>query len=1125
MLVPGSRAARRWRGDAVAILLLIALPVLVYGVPALLGHPVLPGDDLTQNFPLRVLAGHEIRGGHLPLYDPYIWSGAPLLAGWNAGAAYPFTFLFAVAPPVAAWTLNMILTWAVAGTGMFAFLRGCRLGRVPGLLGALSFAFAGAMSAQVAHFGLVAGVSWVPVQLLCVLRLTGPRTMASRLAWTAALAGTFGLTILAGEPRAIDDAGLVIAIYAVWQIARLGRRWGPAALSVAGGLALGACLGAIQWLPGLAVVATSQRGASSVALFNSGSLPHRWLLLMLVPDLLGGSGSFGQPAFFANYNLAEVTGYVGILPLVAALALLGRVRLRPRPPEWLVWHVLALAGIVLALGGNTPVGDLLAHVPLFGGQRLQSRNILIADLALAVLLAYWASHPLSEGSRRFLRIRGRRGPDLETVLALLPPLAVVAVAALGLCWGAGLLHWLRAGPAADSLAGLLKPWLVPYALLGAGAIALVIGGRRLRPGPRSRWLAGFVLADLIVFTLLGVVAVGSGPAGHGTSAASSPAPAAPAAPAAATRAAVPAAAAPAAAVRPVAALGYPGRFAIYDPDQLDAHSLSLLGAPDLNVISGTPSVQGYSSLVSGFYASATGSHQAAGEGQDVLDPRAVRDGVLDQLDTSVLLTLPAYLATAAGGSVASSGPPGTGQRDLAPRHQATWYFAAPLSVTRLEVPDADARQDAAAGTEIGLLTTRGATRWFPAAAAGARRLAITLPRPLTSVAVVAQAGGRAARLGPASVASTGGRVFVADGQLQDALIPPRWGYAGHDGPFAVFVDHFARGPLGLQALPGRSTSGASVRAVAGPAGSPAVADVSSPHGVRVIRSVAATAGWTATWRPRRGAPAALAVHRDGLVQAVDVPAGRGIVIWSYRPPGFRMGFALSFGATTLIIALLIAGLFLSRAGRPGEPAWDPPGPDRIAEPMVRNGLPDVQPVFSFPSYGEARNRASSDGTGRPGRAGEGPRADQGGWDGAGERHDLVQGSGLPARPGRTRLRDLARGRAAGAASGAVAGDAGRVGRGVVPVQRGRGARHHRPSPVTGRNRAGRNRPGRPGLARHARCLARRPFRLAGRPPGLGGRPLGRRTHRGPPAGHRRRPRAGRPLPGLPVGVEPGPGAG
>ena len=128
---------------------------------------------------------------------------------------------------------------------------------------------------------------------------------------------------------------------------------------------------------------------------------------MLVPDLLGGAGSFGQPAYFAHYNLAEVTGYVGILPLVAAFALLGRVRLRPRPPEWLVWHVMALAGVILALGGNTPAGQLLVHLPLFGDQRLQSRNILVADLALAVLLAYWADQPFGDDGQRVRWARQR----------------------------------------------------------------------------------------------------------------------------------------------------------------------------------------------------------------------------------------------------------------------------------------------------------------------------------------------------------------------------------------------------------------------------------------------------------------------------------------------------------------------------------------------------------------------------------------------------------------------------------------------------------------------------------------------------------------------------------------------
>jgi hypothetical protein len=909
--VPSTRARRLRRADALALAALIALPVAVFGLPALLGHPVLPGDDLTQNFPLRELAGQQIHRGQLPLYDPYVWSGAPLLGGWNAAAAYPLTWLFAVFPGTAAWTLNMIITWAVAGLGTFGFLRALRLGSLPSLLGALSFSFAGAMPAQVAHFGLVAGMSWVPVQLLAVLRLTeGCRV---RPGWIAVLATAFGLTMLAGEPRAVTDAGVIVVIYAGWRIVRLGRRGARAGWPVAAGLALGVALGAVQWLPGLAVIGTSQRGASTAALFNSGSLPHRWLLLMLVPDLLGGSGSFGQPAFFASYNLAEVTGYVGVLPLTAALVLLGRVRLRPRPPEWLVWHVLALVGLVLALGGNTPAGSLLAHLPLFDGQRLQSRNILVADLALAVLLAYWAERPF--GSPRLLRLPTGRRIDLERAAGLVIPLAMVAVVVLGLGWGGGLLHWLRAGPAAPGAAGRLRPWLLPYALIAVGAIALVLTGPRLSPRLRSRWLASLVLIDLVVFTLLAVVAVAPGlGAGASPPAATSQ----PSQPSQAGRAAVP---------RPVGALGYPGRFAIYDPGELDAPQLPAIGAPDLNVPRGTPSVQGYSSTVDGRYAAVTGAHQALGQGQDVLDPHAVADGTLDQLDTSVLLTPPAYLVTTAGRAGPAPGPLRAGRRDVPAGHHATWFFAAPFDVARLVVPDADARQDAAAGTRIGLLAPDGATRWYPTSAPDGAHLAISPPHPVRSVAVVAQAGGRASHLGPASVTRPDGTVVVTDGQLQGALVPPRWGYAGHDGALAVFVDHFARGPLSLQARPGRPAPGASVRALRGPAAGPTMAAVSSPHGVRVIRAVAAIPGWSATWRPGHGPVLSLPVRLDGLVQAVDVPAGRGIVTWSYTPPRFWPGLAASLGAAIAVI--LVTGWAAAR--RRGRAVSATPRPSGLGE--------------------------------------------------------------------------------------------------------------------------------------------------------------------------------------------------
>ncbi len=95
---------------------------------------------------------------------------------------------------------------------------------------------------------------------------------------------------------------------------------------------------------------------------------------------------------------------------------------------------------------------------------------------------------------------------------------------------------------------------------------------------------------------------------------------------------------------------------------------------------------------------------------------------------------------------------------------------------------------------------------------------------------------------------------------------------------------------------------------------PAAATVFSPHGVRVIRAVAAIPGWSASWQPRHGPAVALAVQRDGLVQAVDVPPGLGLVTWSYTPPGFPAGLALSLAAALVVLFFLAVGAPVRRSG-------------------------------------------------------------------------------------------------------------------------------------------------------------------------------------------------------------------
>ncbi len=164
------------RPGPLAVTVLVMLPVLTFSVPALAGHPFVSTDNLIQNFPLRVLVARNLQHGHLPLWNPYIWSGTALLGGLNAGALYPGTLLFTVLPAEAAFVVNEIAVYVVGAIGLYVFLRRSSLSVGAAFLGSLSFTVGGFMSAQMGHIDLVQGASLVPWMLVALQRMAVHRT-------------------------------------------------------------------------------------------------------------------------------------------------------------------------------------------------------------------------------------------------------------------------------------------------------------------------------------------------------------------------------------------------------------------------------------------------------------------------------------------------------------------------------------------------------------------------------------------------------------------------------------------------------------------------------------------------------------------------------------------------------------------------------------------------------------------------------------------------------------------------------------------------------------------------------------------------------------------------------------
>ncbi|MGH9295490.1 MAG: hypothetical protein ACRD0B_09175, partial [Acidimicrobiales bacterium] len=458
------------------------------------------------------------------------------------------------------------------------------------------------------------------------------------MAWPVALFGVAsGLAVLAGDPRAPSNCAVVAFVFLVAKLVRrhVGKRTKAPRflLALLAAIALGVLVSAPQWLPGLAFLHISQRPLHSLRWYSAGSVTIGELAFAVVPFLFGGNHNFALPGYSGNYNLAELSYGVGLLPLAALCVIVVRLMRRRRPdaPPAGVFVVMLAVGVVLALGTTTPLGHLLVHVPLYGGQRLQNRNMGIADVALCALVAIFVDslrpkeHPVLEDGAA----RRRNWPNLlsppERVVAVLPSLAAGGLIAAMYLATRSLEGDLGTNHYSPTLARLTTPYYAAVLAIALAAAVLALRRRfRRRLGQRAL-AAGIVLADVALFLSMASYQ----PAQPGTLALSNPA----------SRALA-------------AAGGSEGRIAVFNPQQQPVRRppelLDKLGANDLVILRHMTSVQGYGSIVSNAYETLTGAHEVQN-----IRPSALAGQTLDSLNLRVLATLTSLFGKAEGGPATS----------------------------------------------------------------------------------------------------------------------------------------------------------------------------------------------------------------------------------------------------------------------------------------------------------------------------------------------------------------------------------------------------------------------------------------------------------------------------------------
>lgn len=321
-----------------------------------------------------------VRSGSLPLWNPYVFGGMPLLAAAQGGVLFPLNWLYILLPTATAVNLTVLATYSLASLGAYLYTRRTGLGAAAGMTAGLVWAFCGFMVAHIGHVNAIQVAALMPWLLWA---LDGYGTKGGR-ARGALVAATVALQVFAGHQQTLAYVLVVAASYSlVMARASAGAVRARYLLSMAL-MAVGLLLAAVQILPTLELMRNSLRATASYEFFSSFSLPPAFSATLLAPYVVGGGdGRLFAAPYTAEPFYGEYIGYAGIATLaLAALAL----RFKP-DARTLFWSAVALVALVLAFGRFLPFDlyRIVYHVPVLNLFRVPARHLMEFDFALAVL--------------------------------------------------------------------------------------------------------------------------------------------------------------------------------------------------------------------------------------------------------------------------------------------------------------------------------------------------------------------------------------------------------------------------------------------------------------------------------------------------------------------------------------------------------------------------------------------------------------------------------------------------------------------------------------------------------------------------------------------------------------------
>jgi len=344
-------------------------------------------DFVLQFYPWKKFVFDHLQShGSLPFWNPYLFSGSPLIPNIQLSFFYPLGFLYYLMPPDIAYGYSTLLHFILGLFFMYLFMRSLEARRPACIFSSTAFMFSGYFMGHLyaGHLSFVQNYIWIPLIFYFLNRFVNEASIRDAVAAGFVL----GFQILGGFPQIAFYTLLASSLFILFggvpthrggkrvSLFQMGAGWAVFVF-------LGFALAAVQVLPTYEFTTLSTRGGGiSYEMATYESLHPKELLAFLLPDIYGNAtdGTYWRSREF--WHFWESCGYVGVLPLFLFFIKSQSPR-ASRVPVFFV--VLVGLSLFLAFGKYNPLYPLIYKLPGFGSFRLPAQILFLYVFGVTVL--------------------------------------------------------------------------------------------------------------------------------------------------------------------------------------------------------------------------------------------------------------------------------------------------------------------------------------------------------------------------------------------------------------------------------------------------------------------------------------------------------------------------------------------------------------------------------------------------------------------------------------------------------------------------------------------------------------------------------------------------------------------